>query len=395
MNSLDRAQIAIKSVEISKSMINVPNGLHNYDLRVTRQVGDTARFSAVLRNTGSIDSEKLIAAIGAALKLDYNYINMSILPLMEEYGWLNRIKDGKRLKRLDEEIPPIEDVLNQLGSKWEEEEPGDIERGTVYSLSQVSGRPTSRDALISETELSEVEFQTVLDYGTSFNYLGVFSTEDTGSDFIWSPLYWNGKIETISKYLEKQGEGKLEELGHLSKNIMQEPGIPKENLSKRKAKLVDAGIYYGFFNEVQITDRSERSHQYIFPPSPHFAIEPKGDIFEKARMIVACIRHGQHHAEITRVLYPLSILRAIKTSSMKPHPYAAVQYLLLKLHGVVNITPTKTQYGDAYRITWIDSPENNSSADIAEQLLKGEDVCPTSDEEIDAQKILVLYFPTF
>lgn len=309
--------------------------------------------------------------------------------MFEEYGWISTIHEGKRIKRVDENIPPMDDVLTILGEKWDEEEPEEIERGTIYSLAEVSIRPTEKIELMDKIDIGHDAIQPILDYGSQASYLGTFSSEDGQNEIVWSPLYWNNKPEIVLSYLRKQDDSQFAELGNLAKNITSEPGLPRPRIQNCNESLLDAGIHFGFFSDVQIRDNKGRKFEYIFPPSSSFALEPDKDIFEKARMIVACIRHGQYHAEVTKVLYPLSILRAMRTDSMKPHPYALVQYALLMLHGIIKITPAETRYGEAYRVIWIDSPENNLAADMAEQLLKGEAIYQHTYREVEAKKVLV------
>jgi hypothetical protein len=133
----------------------------------------------------------------------------------------------------------------------------------------------------------------------------------------------------------------------------------------------------------------QNEYQYVFSAHPQFGTSPGDDIFEKARQIVACIRHGQHHAEGTRIMYPSKILAAMQGSNMKPHPYFAVQYYTLVTSGIVTLTPVDTSVGTMYQLEWIDTPENNSSAIIASQLLSGQEPYAETNEELEARKILL------
>lgn len=386
MRILENAQIATKCVEVSKSLVNTQIGLHSYELQTTRKIGDAARFAATIRMSGHM-SEGVLAAVGDSLKIDFRIISAEIIPMFKDYGWIDTINEGSHIKRIDEDIPPIDDVLSTLGKRWNDEEPAEIERGTIYSLAQTSTRPTDKAALMSEIEVNEDVFQPILEYGTQAKYLGTFSSEESGNDIIWSPLYWNNKSDALLKYLRKQDDSQLEMLSNLAMEITALPGIPKENISQGNYNLLDSGIHFGFYSQVEIL-RDNKNYRYIFPPSSYFSLEPKKDIFEKARMIVACIRHGQYHAEVSRILYPVSILRAMVTNTMKPHPYALVQYALLKLHGIIDLIPAETKYGSAYKVIWINSPENNLAAEMAEQLLKGEEIYPHTSQEVEAKKVL-------
>jgi len=389
MPKLNDAQVAAKCVEISKSLLNTQVGLVNYDLWVSRSVGDATRFAVSIRQVGEIEPNTL-AAISAALKIDFRITKSEILPLFEDFGWIAVRRKGKTIKKIDEKIPPMEDVLSTLGQLWSEQKPTVIDVTTVKALSALAKNPASKEALLSNLDLKTEHFQTAFDYGQQARYFGSFKSIESEKEIIWTPLYWAGKIEKVLKFLEKQSEEKFEKLGSLTRNLVKYPGIPREKLSIPKtSKFLDSGIWHGYFPSVRVKDRHQKEHEYIFAATPQFEMDPKKDIFERARLIVSCIRHGQYHAEVTKIRYPRSILSAMRNNVMKPHPYADVQYALLVIHGIVRLEPARTGYGKAWRVVWIDSPENNLAADIADKLLAGEELVATSREELETREMLV------
>ena len=386
MSKLDDAEITAKCVEISKCLVNIGAGMVNYDLRDSRTIGDASRIAVSIKRAGEIDKETF-AAISTALKVDFRFALSEIINLFEDLSWVETRRKGKNITKIVEMIPPTEDVLSTLGKVWEEQEPTVIDVATVHGLHRLSRMPFEREALISELDIANKEFQTLYEYGEQAQYLGNFTSLETGKQAIWTPLYWASHTDEVLRFLEKQTEEGYLKLGRLTRELIRYAGTPDEKMTK--STQVDAGIYHGFFPTVRIRDRQGKEHEYTFAATPQFEVDPKKDIFERARMIVSCIRHGQYHAEVTRVLYPRSILRAMRTNSMKPHPYADVQYILLKTHGLVDLEPSSTRYGKAFRVRWIDTPENNLAADIADVLLRGHEPAGRMREEVRAKEILV------
>lgn len=390
MATLNNAQVAAKCVEISKCLLNTQVGLVNYDLCASRSVGDTTRFAVSIRQSGEMERNTL-AAVSAALKIDFRITKSEILPLFEDLDWIEVKRERNIIKRIDEKIPPAEDILSVLGQRWHEQKPTIIDEATVMGLSRLSKNPISKEALLSELSLNDEQFQTSFEYGQQARYFGSFTSSESGKEIVWTPLYWAGKVENVLRFLERQSEPKLETLGRLTRNLLKYPGTPRGRIPTKNTSphLLDSGIWHGYFPSVRIKDRQLREHEYIFSATPQFETDPKKDIFERARLIVSCIRHGQYHAEITKILYPRSILRAMKNNVMKPHPYADIQYALLVIHGIVRLEPATTRYGKAWKVSWIDSPENNLAAEIADQLLAGEELVATSSEEVEAREMLV------
>jgi hypothetical protein len=386
---LNDAEITAKSVEVGKCLLNTQAGLVKYDLETTLRVADAARLAVSIKNVREKISKEAIAGITSALKIDFRIANAEILPLFESLGWARLDHKGKHIVSVTEQIPPTEDVLSVLGKIWREQEPTPVDQATVNALNLLSKRPYSKEALVSELDVKDEEFQVALEYGEGGRYLGKFRTDDEKLDAIWTPLYWMSNSQKVLAFLEKQNSGQYEKIGKLAATLKQQPGVPRETIQSGNGALLDSGIYHGFFPAVVVTDRHQKAYQYVFAAAPQFETGSHTDIFEKARLIVSCVRHGQYHAEVTRILYPRKLLAALRTNSMKPHPYADVQYALLVLHGIVKLKLDSNRYGKAFRVEWIDTPENNLAADIADQLLAGEEAYVKTKEELDAQKIMV------
>ena len=386
MVKLNDAQITAKCVELSKCLVNVGAGLIEYDLGNSRTIGDAARVAVSIKRAGELDPETF-AAISTALKVNYRLARSEILGIFEELGWVDVKRKGGVVAKIVEQIPPAEDILSKLGKLWKEREPTVIDEASIGGLYELSKRPFEKSALLSELGLPDQKYQTFYDYGEQAHYLGKFNSSETGKEIIWTPLYWAGKTEAVLKYLQKQSEKEFLELESLTRKLVSYPGIPEEKLPKNP--LINSGIYHGYFPSLRITDRKRAEHEYIFAATPQFEVDSNKDLYEKARMIVSCVRHGQYHAEITTILYPRSVLHAMRNNTMKPHPYADVQYVLLGINGMVSLEPSTTRYGKAFKVKWIDTPENNLAADIADELLKGEEPSLRTREEIEAKEILV------
>jgi len=329
-----------------------------------------------------------IAAVSTALKIDSRLTETALLPLLQELGWGELEEKRGKVKGFVERIPPAEDILSILGKSWWELEPTAIDEGSVKAVSLLSKRPYSKDALSSEIGLNEKELTRALEYGEQARYLGRFNSEEDGTEAIWSPLYWAYNAEKVQEFLQKQNQPNLRAIGALAEELKRYPGRPREKIDQSKALLLGAGIWWGFFPTGKVTDRQKKAHEYVFASTPQFEADPKSDIFEKARMIVSCIRHGQYSAEVTKILYPSFLLQKMRTNQMKPHSYAPVQYAILVLNGIVELQPLEKWYGKSWKVVFVDTPENELAANMAEQMLRGEGPLATTKEEAEAMKIL-------
>jgi len=387
LRKLNNAEITAKCVEISKCLIDLHGGMVQFDLNDTQTIGDTTRLAVSIRNRSEVIPREVFAGISSAVKVSYP--EARILPILEQLNWVDVKRTGSKIESITEKIPPTEDVLSTLGKMWQEQEPTPVDEASVRSLAELSKRPYSKEALISDLGVKDKEFEAVYDYGDQARYLGKFVSEESGTEAIWTPLYWAGNMEAVIRFLQKQSEPKLGEIGTLVDRFRNHPGTPNDKIDARALNLVNAGISHGFFPSVEVKNRQGTSYEYVFAAAPQFDTDNKSDVFEKARMIVACIRHGQHHADISRIKFPRLILDRMRHSAMNPHPYADVQYAILVVHGIVKLEPSRNRYGKAFKVMWIDTPENNLAYILADQLLIGSEILGTSKEELEAQKVLV------
>ena len=98
-------------------MINKEVGFQDFDLDITKTIGDIARFAANTRQSGTLD-ERQLAGIANVLKINYSTLRTNILNELEDLGWVQIISKGSRIKKIDENIPPLQDIITTLGKKW-------------------------------------------------------------------------------------------------------------------------------------------------------------------------------------------------------------------------------------------------------------------------------------
>lgn len=387
MNNLRCADITAKCVEISKCLLDKQKGLYDYDLESSQNIGNLARFAANVRQSGTIGDDQL-AAIAATLKIDYRLIKTSMLPEMEELGWIQIFSKNNKITKIDENIPPLQEVLNALGKKWEDSEPREVDRASIESISILSKNPYTKDALLSELGIADECLQTMLEYGESASYLGTFNSEILEKEVIWTPFYWADKSEKVERFLMGQHDDVLMSLGELTQEFKNFSGKPIELISKGLKPLVEAGIKQGFFPSVAVKNIDNYSHEYVFAATPHFGATENDDIFEKARLIVGCIRHGEYHAEISKIKYPVYLLQALRENRLAPHSYSLIQYSPLILARICKYEETSAN-PKKYKVTFVDSPENNVAANIAEEMLKGEEPYAGTVNEPEVRQLLV------
>lgn len=391
---LNPAQIAAKCVEVEKSFLSVQPGFVQADLERTLEVGELARLAAAIRQAGVVEEERL-KAISVATKIPYRQMREIALPRLQKLGWGELKRGAGGSTTFIESMPPSGDILSALGKYWEALRPNDYDRATVEGLSLLSKRPVVKDVLASELSQKPDVIDRALSYGTPVRYFGTFSSPALGKAVAWTPLYWSSNEEEVRSFLAKQSEPGFNVLGKALTAVRRYSGMPLDRLKPAvdQAGLVNGAIATGFLPSVQIKDRQQVGHDYVFSPSPTFAGDEGSDVFEKARMIVACLRHGQYDAEVTPIRNPNKLLRAIVNGTIGSHSYADVEYAMLVLHRVCDLEEVDGVGSKRYRPVFINTPENRQAAAVAEQLLgsPGVDASTVSEPEVKGLLTTGLY----
>lgn len=377
---MNSAETAAKSVEVSKCLINKESGFHDSDLYATNTIGNVARLAANFRQRGIISYNEL-TGISQVIKQDFTGTLNAYLPLLQKFEWVEINKNNKSAF-IQEYVPPIEDVLKTLGEEWVEMEPTGVDIGTIECLEFLKNKPISKEGLISEIDISEESLDISLDYGKQLDYFGTFNSND-GEEIVWTPFYWPGKTDKILKFLKKQTYPEFDKIESISRQLSKYQGMPLEMLNNKD--IINAGIFCGFFPSAGVLGGNKLTYDYIFKASPNFGIDPKNDIFEKARQIVACVRHGQYHAENSKIRYPVLLLRALRNNGLGAHSYTKTQYATLLMNGVCKFQEIYVGQQKRYEIKFVETPENNVAMDIAEEMLSGEEPLTASirEPEID------------
>lgn len=385
---LSNNTITSKCVEVSKCFAT-QRGSYQLDLENTIRIGNIARLAANIRQSEFLN-EKQIGIFALAMKQDPYAAKSDYLNVLDQLDWIDMEKDGKKIQ-IEERIPPINEILTTLGIFWEESEPSDIDQATLSCLTLLKDKPLLKDTLeseiFSEYDIDDKELEKTFDYGIEANYLGNFRSYETNQNVVYTPYYWNRNAKKVLNFLKRNYSDDFQGVSDLNTIIAKKPGIPIENEKIFNNPILTAGIESGFFPANQITIPEGGSFQYIFPPTPQFGVEPQDDIFEKARVIVSAIRHGQYHADVTKIKHPLSILNSLRMKGLKPHSHALKQYGALIKHRICGFN-TVDKYGESYEIYFIDTPENEKAMDLAEMMLKGEDPHPGVLHEPEIKELL-------
>jgi hypothetical protein len=149
------------------------------------------------------------------------------------------------------------------------------------------------------------------------------------------------------------------------KTVSARPGLSVANLQESHPvviEMVDANVICA-----PAVTSAGGTHSFLFPP-----IRDNVDraIIQKARVLVACVRYGQHFGGVTKIsdpAYLLSRLQDTKLIGRKPHSHIKTQYSPAADLGIGYIQ----EHAGRYSFHLYDTQDNMAAVQLAIRLVQG------------------------
>jgi hypothetical protein len=393
MSQLKPKIIASKAVDIQKGLQDISLGIPHYYFNKTLKVGKAIRLAANIRGFEAIHPLDKLEIIAIELGIDPDQLHASTLPLLEDLSDVKLYKDKSgKIERIEETVPPLNKLLEDAGKYWGEMEPTEIERNGVSALDVTSTCPIPRDKLLANMpELNETKFDVLMDCGKSGRFLSEYNST-SGEAIIYSPTIWDVNSESILRFYSELSQTGRDQILDAAEKIKNYPGLPIEELQLPRPLLGEA-LSCGFVeNASTLTSKGEKN--FLFFPTAkmklHAEALSQGTGFDKVKAIIACVRHGEHYADITRIRYPSLLLqRLLERGYLNPHSESREQYAILELNGVLKVEKA----GSRWRPVLIRSDTNEEALKAAIDVLStGE---PITSKLVSAQARSLLVSGSF
>lgn len=372
--------IAGRLQEINEGLVRQSGGLVEAHFRKSRRLGAAARLCNVLRGQDVIDDYNMLAAAAGELGVGADTLDRALGEL-EEIGYVTLYKRGGEIRKVEERIPLLTDRYEQIGQKWLDSSPSDIERAAVEVLDDLLISPRRERDLQRHHNLDHKSYKIIADVGKSGAFYRTYTSPKEGCEIGYSPLYHDENPEKFLKLFDKFPD---HDVSNILRSIREYQGKPLEAI---KEPILREAIKAGCVPTPSVNSSAGKRH-FAFTPVQGVGRLEKA-LLEKARALVACVRYGQHYAGVTRIRYPLLILEKLRSSgSLGAHSETLKQYAILHKLGVGRIT-RNPNYSSRYNFQIIDTEENLRALDLAIQYLTVREVTKTDRLSEDARQMLI------
>jgi len=376
---MDKHVIGIRLHDVNQGLVTVSSGLVNYYFRPTRLMGAVAQISGLLAGQQQVGYKKLLVAVGE-LGID-EYLLDKALEEMQGLDFLRVTKRTSGEHTIDIKVPLVGDRYKDIGQRWEDLNPSDIEKTSLELTNDLASGPRYQDEIYKKYNIrGKDEGDIIRDILSNASVMGSYISDTNGQEILYSPLYWEDNPQKFSALATKY---KLEDIGKAIESVKTYQGLPEANITDEILLSVsDTGLL-----PVTTVNSSAGPKRFLFTPVQGVKKLEKS-ILEKALAIISSIRYGQHHAQITQLHYDAATLLEILKDRKKLGPHSEI---LGEYSPLVNLMVGRVEEGPRGRYTFYlaDTVENMRSLEIAIELCSIGETVPRTKQQTTATKLLL------
>lgn len=376
---MDSMHIGLRAQDFHESLKTTGTfGPKEVHYEKTILIGKAATLAMHLRGLLYVDNYEQLKYSAASLGISSLELP-TVLQELENVDFISIVRSGDSIRRIDIRIPEFRSGYIDLGERWLQLKPSELESASISILNTLFSCPNEKQVLFNSLGLDKTQESMMIDVMESG--LLVATQVVDGIPMIYTPLAVDGNPTLYLEWAKKfpaevaQAINILKESQGLSIN---------DNSIHNNPALYDA-IQTGVLMPVKISGSTGNQH-FVFAPQGGLSQEER-IVLDKARAIIACVRYGQNYASGHPIKYPRLVLEQLRDNLQfkKGHPDLLSQYGLLTEKLIGDIEDVGNGF---WNFHVFDTDENIKAFNIALEMLEiGE--APSTQLDIDAQKSLL------
>lgn len=376
---MDSLVVGLRAQDCHEGLKNTsPFGPKEVHFKKTLLIGKAASLAMHLRGLLFISDYTQLEYAAASLGITSLEIS-AVLHELEQVDFVSVNRRGDVVQRIDIRVPEFRSGYEDLGERWKQLKPSDIEQASLDILSRLFKGPSEKSTIVGSLGLGNTEQSIMLDVMESG--LLVASENVDGQPMIYTPLAVDGNPNVYLQWAKKfPGE-----VSSTINTLTEYQGMPISDPKISANEVFNDAIITGVLMPVKVSGATG-DQKFVFAPHGGLSQE-ESVIVDKARAILSCVRYGQKFAEGRKIKYPRLILEQLRVHKRfsKGHPDLFSQYGLLaeKLIG----HPMDEGNG-RWNFEIDDTDENIKALDIALEMLQHGEV-PSAKIDLDAKRALL------
>lgn len=376
---MDPTLIGLRTQDFHDSLKVVTTfGPKEVKFKNTLLIGKASSLAMHLRGLLYIEQYEQIEY--AAASLGINSIELpAVLRELETIDFIRITKSGEQIKRIDVKVPEFRSGYSELGKRWQDLRPNELEQAGIATLEHLHHGPVSVPVLQSQYSLNSNEFAIMSDVMKCGQLLAIQTVD--GTPTAYSPLAVDGNPSAYLQWAKRFPN----EVTAAIETLSQSQGLAMSDGRIASNKTLMDAIQTGVIMPVTVSGATG-AQRFLFAPRGGLAPEEK-TILDKSRAILSCVRYGQSFSQGVAIKYPRRILEVLRDNKQfnRGHPDLMSQYGLLAEKLIGHPFEESTNRWN-FRID--DTDENMKALNIAIEMLEYGTSSYVSID-LDAQKALL------
>lgn len=379
MTKIDAHMVGVRAQDFHEGLKEVASyGPKEVHLKNTLLIGKAATLAAHLRGLNVVEDQEALTYLAADLGISGLELDR-VLRELETVDFASVKRDGETIRRVELRVPELRQGYEELGRRWEDLHPGEIERAAIEMLHHVAAVPRSKEDVQKAWGLDAKHFDLVLGIGSTGALMETYEVDDE-EPIIYSPLTVEENPRPLIELAKKYPQ---DDVVRALNAVRSEQGLPEGVGAAKDNPVIIEAVLSGVLAPVRIqTAKGER--RFFFAPRGQLVASEKV-ILDKARAVLACVRSGQHFADYKKIHHPAALLRKLRTSKTFSYsrPDYPEQYGLLVSKQIAVIRPDTAREG-FFHFHLLDTDENMRALDLAIDLLQLGDASSTHASDAHA-----------
>ncbi len=376
---MDSLIVGLRAQDCHEGLKNTsPFGPKEVHYKKTLLIGKAASLAMHLRGLLFISDYTQLEYAAASLGITSLEID-AVLRELEEVDFISVIRSGNNVRRIDIRVPEFRSGYTDLGERWKQLKPSEIEQASLNVLNLLYKGPNDNSHLMRSLGLDSTEESILFDVMESGLLLARQIVD--GKPLIYTPLAVDGNPSVYLQWAKKfPGE-----LASAINTLRKYQGMPITDPTISENEVFNDAMMTGVLMPVKVSGATG-DQKFLF--APHGGLSPEETvIMDKARALVGCVRYGQKFAEGRRIKYPRLILEQLRSHKRfkKGHPDLFSQYGLLTEKFIGHPID---EGGGRWNFEVDDTDENIKALDVALEMLQHGET-PSARIDLEAKKALL------
>lgn len=364
--------------ELAEFAHDLHSGLSSYavaefdDLKI---IGMAATLAIHIRGLGEIEYEVMRRVSDHFMSIP-SFALEKVLGVLEEVGFVQLIRNGRKISKVVPNIPVFDDVYDGIGAYAKSEcAMNSHEQATLLLLKSLQEAPANKDALFNTLGIEKSVFDRCLTLGAQS---GIMSEHQArGRSIIISPFYFSDNLDGLADAAASVGSNAIKStLDKVRINqgwpiglIKTQGEIGGTKLDTTEQALIDKLSSEGIIRPPTIKF-GDQTQSFLFTPKPGNARlnAANREIYERAMALISAVRKGQLLPDVYRIRSPVALLKSFRNKGfLGANSEAWNQYGNLVFLRVAFLEEVSS---NRWRLRINKTPENVEALNLAIKLLE-------------------------